>query len=190
MKEIRLQPQKKSYLGVFQLQLQLRRLCNHGTFQKASFGVEGFDPEQALALLKSQKEAKCDFCNVNVTGIHGIEEQRSGCFTVCGHLLCARCIPKMKQALQKINGNEACQKCSLCSEVFSEDYLQMAVDETSTMLFQSKNNISALQYFDENGYSTKMSAVLSDIEQHQTEGKRQVPGLYLKMERNANCFIN
>lgn len=25
----------KNYFGVFQLQLQLRRLCNHGTFQKA-----------------------------------------------------------------------------------------------------------------------------------------------------------
>jgi hypothetical protein len=177
MNQHRLLPQTKSQLGVFQLQLQLRRLCNHGTFQKASSGVQEFDPEQALAFLKSQEVAKCDACSVNVTGIHGIEEQRSGYFTVCGHLLCAKCIPKMKQALQKINGKANHQKCSLCPEMVSGEYLQMTIEETSAKPAQSKDNLSPWRYFDRNGCSTKISAVVSDIEQHKTEGKRQVPKL-------------
>src|SRR5436190_15027636 len=81
-----LQPQNKGYPGIFQLQLQLRRLCNHGTFQKLSLGVGEFDPEQAIAYLEKQKQARCEVCGINVTGIHGIEEQRSGSFTTCGHL--------------------------------------------------------------------------------------------------------
>lgn len=60
MKHHRQQSQPKSYLGVFQLQLQLRRLCNHGTFQKASFRMEEFDPDQALSFLKSHRKANCD----------------------------------------------------------------------------------------------------------------------------------
>jgi len=170
----RLQPRnKKVYLGVFQLQLQLRRLCNHGTFQKLSLGVEEFDPEQAIAHLKKQKEAKCEVCGVKITGIHGIEELRSGSFTTCGHLLCTKCVPKMEQALQETDGRDGCFKCSLCLEIISGEYL--VFDEASSRPFKiASKHLSAWQYFDKDGCSTKVSAVVGDIEQHKTEGKRQV----------------
>jgi SNF2 family DNA or RNA helicase len=168
----RLQPQNKGCLGVFQLQLQLRRLCNHGTFQKSSVGVEDFDPEQAIAHLRKLKQARCEVCNGHVTGIHGIEEQRSGSFTMCGHLLCSKCIPKMKGALQKINGRDGCLKCSLCPETIFGEYL--VTEEASSKPSRSVNNktLSAWQYFDKDGCSTKISAVVAEIEQHKAEGKR------------------
>ena len=167
----RLQQQNKGCLGVFQLQLQLRRLCNHGTFQKSSLGVEDFDPEQAIAHLRKQKQAKCEVCGTHVTGIHGIEEQRSGSFTTCGHLLCSKCIPTMKGALQKIDGRDGCLKCSLCPETNFGEYLVTEEASPKPSKYGNKN-LSAWQYFDKAGCSTKISAVVADIEQHKAEGKR------------------
>lgn len=168
----RLQPMnEKGYLGVFQLQLQLRRLCNHGTFQKLSLGAKEFDPEQAIAHLKKQKEAKCEACSVKITGIHGIEELRSGSFTTCGHLLCTKCVTKVEQALQKIDGRDGSFKCSLCPETIFGEYF--VVDEASSRPSKiGSKHLSAWQYFDKEGCSTKVSAVVGDIEQHKTEGKR------------------
>lgn len=161
---------KNSYLGVFQLQLQLRRLCNHGSFQQLSLGAEEFDPEQAIAHLKKQKEAKCEVCGIDVTGIHGIEEKRSGSFTTCGHLLCMRCIPTMKLALVKMDGQEDKFRCSLCEEYVNAEYI--VTDETSSKPSKCGNkHLSAWQYFDRDGCSTKVSAVVEDIEKHKTSGK-------------------
>ena len=172
IKQNRLQPKSsKGYLGVFQLHLQLRRLCNHGTFQKLSLGAEDFDPQQAFAHLKNQKEGKCKTCEVKISGIQGIEEQRCGSFTVCGHLLCRKCAPKMKLALKKVDGRDGCFQCSLCPDIILENYF--VDEETSTK--SSKSGIKSLspwQYFDKDGYSTKVSAVVADIERDQTDGKR------------------
>jgi SNF2 family DNA or RNA helicase len=162
---------QKGYLGVLQLQLQLRRFCNHGTFQKASLGTDEFDPDQAIALLKKQKIAKCEACSVNITGIKGIEETCSGSFTVCGHLLCMKCVPKMKSALKLVDGRDGCFQCSLCPEVVFGDYLIGEAGTTKSTNHGSKS-LSAWQYFDKEGCSTKVSAVVTDIEHHRTPGKR------------------
>jgi len=161
---------QKGFLGVLQLQLQLRRLCNHGTFQEASLGADEFDPNQAIALLKKQNAAKCESCSLKITGIQGIEETRNGNFTVCGHLLCMKCAPKMKMKLELVDGRDGCFKCSLCSEIVFGNYL---VDEIATNSSNSRDKgISAWQYFDKEGCSTKVSAVVADIEHHRTDGKR------------------
>jgi hypothetical protein len=167
----KLEPQNKGYLGVFQLQLQLRRLCNHGTFQKPSLGVKEFDPDQAIEHLKKQNLAKCERCGTHVTGIHNIEEQRSGNFTSCGHLLCSTCVSKMKEALQKIDDRDGCFSCSLCSETIFGEYL-MTEEASSQASKSGSKHLSAWQYFDKDGCSTKVSAVVADIEQQKTEGKR------------------
>jgi SNF2 family DNA or RNA helicase len=166
-----LQPQsRKGYFGVFQLQLQRRRLCNHGTFQKLSLGADEFDPDQAIAHMKKQGDAKCEHCNIKVTGIRGIEEKCNGHFTTRGHLLCMKCVPKMKSALKKVDGREGCFKCSLCPEVIFGNYL---IDEESSKSSKSgSKHLSAWQYFDKGGCSTKVTALVTDIEHHKTDGKR------------------
>jgi SWI/SNF-related matrix-associated actin-dependent regulator of chromatin subfamily A3 len=156
---------RKGYLGVFQLQLQLRRLCNHGTFQKPAMGTEEFDPQQAMAHLKKSKLANCESCNVKITGIHGIEEKRSGNFTICGHLLCRKCESKLKAELEPSGKNEEYSKCPLCSKSILGNY--MVNDEnTSTSTKQGTRNLTAWQYFDKDGCSTKVSAVLADVERN------------------------
>lgn len=167
-----LQPHQKGYLGVFQLQLQLRRLCNHGNFQKSSLGIEEVDLQQAITELKKQKQAKCGACKTKITEGQSVEGNRRGSLTACGHLLCFKCVPRMKQALQPIDGREGYLKCSLCGETVIGEYL-LTEDVATIPCKSGQKRISAGQYFNKDGCSTKVSAVVADIEQHRTEdGKR------------------
>jgi len=160
---------KKKNLGVFQLQLLLRRFCNHGTFQRLSLSDE-FDPEQALTLLKKQNEAACEFCKSQISGLHGVEELRSGKFTSCGHLLCMKCVPKMKEALRPVQPAGGLVRCSLCSENILGEYI-LSEEPASQKSKAGRKHMSPWQYFDKNGYSTKMLAVVADLENNKTEGK-------------------
>ena len=84
----------KAYLGIFQLQLQLRRICNHGTFLNASTGISGdvhFDSEEAIAVLKDTTDATCVYCGLKSSHMVGAKAKRKGYFTACGHLLCSKC---------------------------------------------------------------------------------------------------
>ncbi|CZR56386.1 uncharacterized protein PAC_06274 [Phialocephala subalpina] len=173
IKQNRLQPHQKGYLGVFQLQLQLRRLCNHGTFQKSSLGIEEVDLEQAITELKKQKHAKCGACKTSITGAQSIAENRKGSLTACGHLLCFKCVPGLMQALLPVDGREGCLKCSLCGEIVIGEYL-LTEDVTTLSCKSGQKRLSASQYFNNDGCSTKVSAVVADIEKHQTEERKSI----------------
>lgn len=160
---------KKKYLDVFQLQLQLRRLCNHGTFQKLSLGHAEFDSQQAIAHLQQQAAANCENCGVKITGIQGIEEERSGNFTVCGHLLCYKCKPELEAALQPVHQREGSFKCSICQRVVEGAYFLGHGDSKRSGCSQQ---LSAWQYFNRFGCSTKVSAIVHDIENYKSDGKR------------------
>jgi hypothetical protein len=176
MKQSKLHPKnKKGNLGVFQLQLQLRRLCNHGTFQKLSLDAEDFDPEQAISQLRRNKEANCEVCCIKISYIRGIglQARRSGSFTVCGHLCCMKCIPTLTQALHKIDDKDRSFKCSLCFSTIQGEYF--VVDEAFAKHHKAGSKIlSPWQYFDKSGCSTKVSAIIKDLEESKTDGKRQV----------------
>lgn len=174
MKQKPLHPKTmKGHLGVFQLLLQLRRLCNHGTFQKLSLDAEEFDPKQAIEVLKKEKEAKCQVCRAKITSTCGLGTpgKTTGSFTTCGHLLCLKCLPKMKLALQKIEGRDGYYNCSLCSEAILGEYVVIDDAFAQQPRIGSKR-LSPWQYFDSSGCSTKMSALVSDVENNETDGKR------------------
>jgi SWI/SNF-related matrix-associated actin-dependent regulator of chromatin subfamily A3 len=159
----------KGYFGVFQLQLQLRRLCNHGTFQKPTGQAAGdilFDPEEALALLQKKADAKCTYYSIEVTGVNAIEEQISGRFTVCGHLLCSECLPRYEKSVRNEKGG---LQCSLCLRKLPADYL--ATNEDGSHVLEG-NSTSTEPYFRHIGLSSKISSLTSDIQTLHTEGKR------------------
>jgi SNF2 family DNA or RNA helicase len=173
IKENTFKPNSKgSQLGVFQLQLQLRRLCNHGTFQKPSIREEGFDPQQAMRHLETLKEANCEVCNHKITGINGIEEQWSGISTTCGHLLCSICLPNVMKSLNTPDISGGLPKCSLCAAVVVGDYLATELSTSRSVNYSKR--ISPLEYFDTDGYSSKVSAVIEDIKQQHEDEKRYV----------------
>lgn len=80
---------KNGYFGIFQLQLKLRRLCNHGTLFKKHSPISQndteFDPEQALGLLQEKNDSRCHYCDVEIVGLDPSVSCR-GRFTTCGHL--------------------------------------------------------------------------------------------------------
>jgi SWI/SNF-related matrix-associated actin-dependent regulator of chromatin subfamily A3 len=161
----------KDYFKIFQLQLQLRRLCNHRTFQKlySRLSVEEmqFDLKEALALLQQKNDAKCIYCNAEVTRLNDIEEEQSGYFTVCSHLLCSVCVPRYEQALRKGSKRSSVQ-CSLCLCRVPTAYLL-----TSNIIAkQSSRKVSPTgEYFETSGVSSKVSALVADIERRDTVGK-------------------
>jgi hypothetical protein len=72
---------------------------------------------------------------------------------------------------KRIEGRDGCLKCSLCPETIFGEYL-VTEDVSSKPMKTGSKHLSAWQYFDKDGRSTKISAVIADIEQHKAEGKR------------------
>ncbi|TVY78219.1 DNA repair protein RAD5A [Lachnellula suecica] len=161
----------KGYFGIFQLQLQLRRLCNHGTFQKSFSRISGdevaFDPEEAFAHLQKRGDAKCSYCTNVVTGLKDIEEKVGGIFTICGHLLCASCIPRYEAGLKTSDSNF---RCPLCLRTITKDFL---VKEKGATVENASEPRAKSNYFEESGISSKLSALIGDLKGNATEGKRQ-----------------
>lgn len=164
---------KKDFFGMFQLQLQLRRLCNHGTFQKTQSKalVEDiqFEPEQAFELLHEEKMAKCTYCNVAVRGVKGIEDERSGSFSVCGHLFCSECVPNYETALRSAPG--ASHQCPICLRKVSENFIVdcgLHTERPRTVLPPT------LFSFDNKSISSKVMALINDLKANDDEGKRLV----------------
>jgi len=161
----------KGYFGVFQLQLQLRRLCNHGTFQKAFSPLQDgelqFDPQQALGFLRKRKSAKCIYCAIVVTGF-SIAAGTRGHFTFCGHLLCAQCVPRYEKAL-KSEGQGSSIRCSLCLQKVNGNYL---ADDTIMENRVTPTLSTASKCFEESGICSKISALIKDLMHNDSAGKR------------------
>jgi SWI/SNF-related matrix-associated actin-dependent regulator of chromatin subfamily A3 len=172
---------KKDFFGMFQLQLQLRRLCNHGTFQKALCTSPAediqFDPEQAFELLQEKKMTKCTYCNVLVGGIKGIEDKRSGSFSVCGHLFCSGCVPKYEAAFRSVP--DTGRQCPLCMRKVSENciiHYGHHMEGVRTILS------STLFPLDGNSISSKVTALINDLKANANEGKRLVHYTFYKVK--------
>lgn len=156
----------KDYFGIFQLQLQLRRLCNHGTYQRAfsasSKDNTQFDPAQALDLLRQKRKAKCVYCKVPIEEVEGIDDQTKGNFTTCGHLICSDCVPRYESFCPTKSG--ASQQCPLCDYPIGESrFLNSASYSASSQ---------ESEFSDPMGTSSKISMLIDDIKSTDHEGKR------------------
>lgn len=159
IKKQQIKPHEKGYISPFHLLLQLRRVCNHGTFQAA----EEFDPKERVPRRANRtrvvEERCCQNCKKNLIGNHDFQSQHSGSLTVCGHLVCFDCVPKLKEEFHRNTANTDFQKFSIC-------------DESITGKQVGKTHSGKGQYFDRSGFCTKVLALLEDIQSHETEEKR------------------
>lgn len=168
---------EKRYFSIFQLWLRLRRLCNHGTFQKpfsAPAEAVEFDPEEALALLRQREDAKCIYCGAEVSGLYVMEEERGGHFTTCGYLICSYCVPRYKKALRKDKSVQGFW-CSLCRQPVARSCL---LTEKMMAKHSVDMNVPTENYFQTDGISSKVSALVTDIEQNGTETKGYAKDCY------------
>ena len=153
-----LESTKKKFFGIFQLEMRLRRLCNHGTFQRPfSQSLEdntrdlGFNPQKP-------KDDYCDYCKLHLSQNIIVDELFNGHFTVCGHLLCSQCLPQFEHAVA-ISKDEIGLRCPLCHTRINGDYLQ-----------QGSPNLA--DELNENGASSKVLGLLADLEENAGKGKR------------------
>ena len=175
--QVMIEKSSKSYLGIFQLQLQLRRICNHGTLLTACTGISRdvpIDPEEAIAVLQDTTDATCAYCGFKSANTPAAKKRKEY-LTTCGHLLCSDCVASFEAALSTLAVSAQVEsnvlQCPLCPKKVTKNYLiQSKVSRTRTEDRVLENDSHATE-FDSNGFSTKISGMVEDIEMNKTQGK-------------------
>jgi SWI/SNF-related matrix-associated actin-dependent regulator of chromatin subfamily A3 len=143
---------QKSTLGMFQVQLQLRIICNHGTWQQ-SFSwsrrkLHLLDEREAMeASLGREGEKTCSACR-NTMPLFGTGSFFSQ-YDECRHVLCSECVEQSKPQGQDGSSN----KCPLCSSLWHAD----------TKNHRSKHSSQEDMYFRPEGRSSKMDQLMADV---------------------------
>ena len=175
--QVMVEKSSKSYLGIFQLQLQLRRICNHGTLLKACTGISRdvpFDPEEAIAVLQDTTDATCAYCGFKSANTPAAKNRKEY-LTTCGHLLCSKCVASFEEALStsavssRVESSDV--QCPLCHKRLTKDYLLESTTSRSKSEDRILENGPHAAEFDSKGFSTKISGMMEDIEDNKTKGK-------------------
>ncbi|KAI0538256.1 SNF2 family N-terminal domain-containing protein [Xylaria digitata] len=149
---------KHREFGLFQAQLQLRILCNHGTYQKPfswkRITLQHLDLDESLAIESGATfEARCDGC----------EQPRPALVLTtrdCGHFVCESCVEYLEEI--KTTDEMLCPRCH---------YIDLVkCMRTDTIPARSNNQrrhhrdaLTRKMYFKDTGISTKMNALVQDV---------------------------
>ena len=159
---------QKSTLGLFQVQLQLRILCNHGTYQQPfSWNrrkMHLLDEKEAMeASLGRDGEVTCSACKQTMPLIGaGSMFRRFGEY--CRHVLCFEC---MEESIPEAKPGTA-TSCPLCSSFWK-------------LHSRSTNNAHPHEeekYFRMQGRSSKIEALLADVQSDIWRTKRYLLSLH------------
>ncbi|KAI0441189.1 hypothetical protein F4803DRAFT_552380 [Xylaria telfairii] len=155
---------KHREFGLFQIQLQLRVLCNHGTFQKPfSWKRMALQLDESLAVgLGPNFESRCDGC----------EQLRPALIlttNVCGHFCCTSCLEHLEDLLQP-------EEPITCLRCYHKDAAKCLRTDTVPTRTDSYNRhhrdaLTRSTYFKEAGFSTKMSRLVQDVRDRMDEMK-------------------
>jgi SWI/SNF-related matrix-associated actin-dependent regulator of chromatin subfamily A3 len=166
----------EAYNGILKALLRLRLLCNHGTYELAlqdcKRGLPS-DPDNALSLLQQSDEAICAYCSCDVALVGKPNDLESGAFTVCSHLLCGDCLLQYEADLKESSeGNEA--RCPLCYRMIGLNFVELKkVGEGQILGSHSPPTLGAMNCSETiEGYSSKLSVLLQDLESHMHKDKR------------------
>jgi SWI/SNF-related matrix-associated actin-dependent regulator of chromatin subfamily A3 len=139
--------------GMFIIQLQLRILCNHGTFQhrlawKRRAWLE--EKEDAISSIGSTGELHCSVCKQVMPMSTSSNIYRT---YLCPHVLCTECL--QEHAPESLSGLSTAG-CPICSRKAGRD--QAAVPDDL--------------YFQRGGYSSKMQKLVEDVKVNLGQTKR------------------
>jgi SWI/SNF-related matrix-associated actin-dependent regulator of chromatin subfamily A3 len=163
---------QKSTLGMFHVQLQLRILCNHWTWQQ-SFSwsrrkLHLLDEREAMeASLGKESEKTCSACRQTMplfgTGsfFHQYDE--------CRHVLCSECVEESKPQGKK----NLPTRCPLCSSLWN-----------ATTSNGSKHAPQEDMYFRHEGRSSKMESLMTDV-----MGDVSITKRYLKLRKECTTSL-
>ncbi|KAF5637162.1 SNF2 family domain protein [Fusarium sp. NRRL 52700] len=151
--------EKRNGFGIFQAQLQLRLLCNHGTFQKP-FRINDHRDKKAeredfLYSLGGNAQITCSLCGIPIPAFDllGVSDSYSH---PCGHKLCQECILQNDEAGGAFPENSFLTRpCPLCKSTIETSHcpdIQSFPEELDD------------DHFNREGYSSKMNALIQDLE--------------------------
>lgn len=165
---------RKACQSILKVILRLRRLCNHGTS-----GVSPREPSCELAALESQfglqPSTVCSQCNHAIEPSSGITNQEGS--TTCCHIWCQNCFA-LEKGRNDFTGGKRKKKtviCPLCgcpvTSATSIQAITAAVAGTSTAIMDSDySSQTEMDFSFDNAFSTKITAVVNDIESSQDKG--------------------
>ncbi|EAQ87602.1 hypothetical protein CHGG_04221 [Chaetomium globosum CBS 148.51] len=179
--------EKSSKFGLFQANLQMRLLCNHGTFQKP-FSWHSRSPlderEVVVSALGQTGEITCSVCQLPMP-ILGSSWLGNGFGAQCAHVLCAECIEESSVP----GAGGPTQQCPVCVRwrtqaraggggVATED---VAMPDWSAGEAVEDNDDD--HYFSAGGHSTKMLALVEDVKKDLMTTKRTLHLLSKHLDR-------
>ncbi|RDL38799.1 uncharacterized protein BP5553_03139 [Venustampulla echinocandica] len=161
-RQVNLERSKRGYFGILELEMRLRRMCNHGTFEqpRSEYGD--------LAINKNPEEAdctNCDFCKIDLEDEMLVGNLCNGHYTACGHLICSKCLTHFEQALATAK-SAAERMCPLCGSELTADYL---VDRAEALV--GRKLLQSTASFRREGVSSKINALLANIEKTSSQDK-------------------
>ena len=154
---------------MFQIYLQLRILCNHGTYQQRHLWVKAdlLDAEEdAVCSLTRDGFNRCSSCREPLPVLF---RDRSLKFVErCKHVLCRSCADKILDT----SSPDAPKHCPLCEPV-GGPAIPLRPDEGSPLSSATRgNHLSDTGYFHETGRSSKIDALVADVSRDLGRTKR------------------
>lgn len=164
--------------GLFQAHLQLSILCNHGTWQKLfSWKKRDVMEEQDewVSKVGLDDEATCAGCK-QPRPILGSSRMHKQFIEKCSHILCAECLEDCGgesiiscPLCQRFRKNDVAAEPSSPHESDSDEDTLMADAENPARSDPRKRNDT---YFNFQGHSTKMEALVNDVKNDLETTKR------------------
>ena len=168
--------------GKFQIQLQLRIICNHGTFQRRV--LDGHldkqtQREDAISSVGKDEEVRCSSCE-QPTPILATNLAMGQGLKTCPHILCEECQGQMSEVEGEISPSPNCPFCTISTQVSPD-----ATDER-----EATSCGSAGYPFNAAGISSKVNALMQDVFEDRETSKRLVAtALSPKLLRRANYHL-
>lgn len=174
-----------SRFGLFQVHLQLRLLCNHGTHQNMLSWTRSHraldDREAFLAEVGFNAERSCVICRqprpILASGnIHHAFVEH------CTHMICAECSEDLKHpgdGESRGLSTDLRRHCPLCREL-GKSVPKMASGSAESqegdIEMQDTTPGAGMEYFQPNGFSTKVTELIKDVKATQNEMVRDTTG--------------
>ena len=158
--------------GMFQAQLQLRILCNHGSFQHSfSWAKRSLlnEREDMLCSVGQNGEINCSSCRQSMPILGSNNVYRT--YTEnCAHVLCSECLDENEEESEE--KGDWPLRCPLCFPIGGP--LPATKVEYSSREGRNDN------YFCPQGHSSKIAALIKDVLENLWESKRQVLSVCFK----------
>jgi SNF2 family DNA or RNA helicase len=163
-RQVNLEKSKRGYFGILELEMRLRRMCNHGTFERTR------PEDEVLQNYNISDSTICDSCKTDLSDAILVDSLCNGHYTTCGHLICSNCLPQFEQALTTAKDAKG-RVCPLCGEELPGDYL--VLNRAEAMLGQlGRQQQESTVSFQTDGFSSKINALLANVEKTNAQDKR------------------